>query len=226
MFALQNNIFNKFGPYYRLKDTYKDANGKGIAERFHEMLANDLDTNFTFIVANLVGNTINPKETNFDLLTFIRESLGNIIQVSEDEAVDRKTLSYTIFLYQVKGTLQALKTLFNLIGFPDVDFDGSGVNKSGFDSDLTFDSDERTFDSFKTSLKSYSLIVYGNQTLSPDLLATIYKIIKWNEPIIAFIKKITYWDIPAISGDLPSYNAMTTNSVFTLEGGKLTQTYT
>lgn len=221
-FSLQQKVFDKFGAFYKLYDTYQDLDGKGILERYMEMFGKETDDSY-YSFSHL-DNAFLSASIKEELIVFLEETFGNLPKISESTTLRKRVLKFAIFLLQVKGTLQALITLLRWLGFTNVTIQDN-LRNFGFDSDTTFDDEDRVFDSFLQGKDVYELTIYGNITLTAELLGFIYSLIKWNEPIDASISKITYFDIPAVIGDLPTYNAMVSNSHFEIIAGKLTQIF-
>lgn len=128
---LDNIFFEKLPEYFKVNDTYKDAEGKGILERFLSIFGVDLDEitlplleNTTDILnpeksVDLLNQILNPTGAdNGKFLNHIAYGLNNPIDVLPDEAQYRKLLSFVITLYKLRGTKLAIRYWGYLIGIP------------------------------------------------------------------------------------------------------------
>ncbi len=191
MFNLKNIIYSFFERFEKSDDPNKDANGKGTNERFHEMLADDWDSNLLPLLDNILDNTLVPQTVLVEFIPYL-ESMVGLPALVEDLNVRRKILQNIFQIYRVKGTLRSYDILFKLLGFNSVAIVEIEFEQ-GFDSPVTFDDVNRTFDDSPCQTCSqYDLVLTGSMPITTELLNLINKAVPLVEPINAKRRKIIY----------------------------------
>lgn len=200
-FVLKNIIFDFFGIRDKSEDLYKDVNGKGLHQRFNEMLAEDVDENEIDKTENVVKYTVDPDQC-LDKFFFYREQeYGGLYSISAVPAIRRKIIKYASYLNRIKGTEESYIFSLLLLGFSTVNI-YEYVNTSGFDSPTTFDDEVRRFDMKCNSCGRYRIDITGSITMTNSLLNSIMNVVRYNEPINATLDGITYnGDTISIVGD-------------------------
>lgn len=195
MFQLVPLIKNLLGKFYIVHDSYKDEEGRGLVQRYCEMLADDWDTHFLPKVESLQDSTINPDLVDPRFINYLEEALGGIVKISNDLKLRRKLIRYASLLYQVKGTKLSYEILFKLLGFITVEIieypEGGGFD-TWYDAEGSFDID--TFDTSCPTCSGYSLVLTGEVEKTPDFIRSIYNIIAFCQPINADLVGVTYND--------------------------------
>lgn len=113
--AFENFIWDKLPPYYEMNDNYKDADGKGLLQRYLSIFGLELDENITTAIDGLLDQ-LNPQTAIDQYLTEISYSIGSPDDILGDIDSYRNLLVQAISLYQTKGTFRSYKQLFNLLG--------------------------------------------------------------------------------------------------------------
>lgn len=214
-FAIKNIIWSWFGLRDTVEDTHKDSNGKGLHQRFNELLAQDFDENSTHLINNISENTQSPMDVMTKFIAY-RENTFGLCQISSDEYVRRKFIHYANRINNLRGTKLGYIVLFRFMGFSSIALNELSL-ASGFDSAVTFDDAERVFDRRCQNCGKYSITLSGAMPMTASLLNFILNVVEYNEPIDAKLKLITYNGTPIVSssfitmfvdvnGDLVYYN--------------------
>lgn len=193
MFLLEEKIFDFFGRHAKKNDTYKDANGKGIWQRYNEGLAADYDEQVGPLLNNYVDNLLVPAKAAPRFIPYLEQLFGGLVKIFDDIYYRRKVLAFATRIFQIKGTKLSYEVLLKLAGFTSVniieDFTGTG-----FDSPYTLDDSERRFDqSGCPSCTNYSIELDGDYVeLTQELKEVVYSIVRFVEPINARLTSVTY----------------------------------
>lgn len=194
-FSLKNIIFSYFGRHDGVIDSYKDGNGKGVLERFNEVMGDTYDEFHPFI--DLVAQNVLAANTCFPKYLPTREyEYGNesMYPSATDLNVRRKVLHYMDALWNVKGTHKFLNSVLGLIGFHVLltEYWGS----YSFDSNVTFDDVDRTWDMKCQNCSSYRIdLVRLNGSLtavSQAELKGIQSVEQINRPYDCVLKGIWF----------------------------------
>ena len=190
MFKLKEVIFDYFGRRDRINDINKDADNKGLHQRFNELLAGDLDDNELLLINLLVENTRNPFTLLEQFLPYREQEFGMPLFTS-NLYTRRKFAAYIRELNRRKGTKLGYELMFQLLGF-----DSATITplppESGFDSPLTFDDIGRVFDQKCKGCSPYIIDLYGSLPITSELIQSVFNVIKYNEPINAGLLAINY----------------------------------
>jgi len=186
---LKENIFSYFGPYEKQADTYKDANQKGVLERFNESVGEDYDDNHLVLILSIWENTRNPLACYQEYIQFLEDANGIGQIAGQTETERRRVLRFYRSVVAKKGTRAAYDLLFFYLGFTVVslveDFTGQT-----FDSPLTFD-EGNTFDSGGRSCTFYDLELTTSYPINADLYDFVRKIIVFLEPVTVELRDLT-----------------------------------
>jgi hypothetical protein len=190
MFALKPIIFDFFGLRDRTEDKFPDANGKGLHQRFIELMAGDLDDNELSLINLLVENTCNPF-TCFERFIPDREGTFGTPIMSPDAYTRRKIIALIKEVNRRKGTKWGYIFLFRMLGFYD-----AVINEIfpvyGFDSPTTFDDPDRVFDMRCYGCSGYTIDLFGGMVITDAIIQSVNAVIKYNEPINADLVAINY----------------------------------
>lgn len=210
MFKLKNIIFTLFGLTAKTDDLFKDVDNKGFSQRYNELLANDLDENELDLINFMIENLVDPFTLEEKYLAYEEARMGIHLSIYLDNYFRRKIIPLMYHLYDIKGTIPAYVQFLRMIGFDTVEI-VEGTISNGFDNPtLTFDSNQRKFDSSGALSGFYNIILTGTLPITDSLTQAVYNIIELNEPIWATLIQITYNgdDIEVIvPGDLGSFNS-------------------
>lgn len=196
---LKDIVFGLFGSYEAERDVNKnldpDGQKRGTLERFVRACAEEYDDNFSPAIVNLLDNTLIPEKALVKFLPYLENELGLFgggeLVLFNTEASRRKVLKHILQLYKIKGTNTAFRILFKMLGFTGVTITETYPGNS-FDSEYTLDDPGRRFDGSCPSCSNYYLDLLGSVTMTPALIQGIYSVIRWNEPINARLKGVTY----------------------------------
>lgn len=199
MFKLKNIIFSFFGAKDWTNDINKDANNKGLHQRFNELLAEDLDDNELDLINKLVENTQNPNSLFPKYIAYKEQEFGMPI-FSSNIDIRRKALKFIKKINTMKGTKAGFYYTFQMLGFTN-----SVINEIppvfGFDKS-TFDNPSRRFDQKCKSCSNYSIDLFGSLAVTPELIQSILTVITYHQPINAKLLNISYNGTPLISGHI------------------------
>ena len=196
-FKIQNKIFEYFGIYAKRTDVLIDGAGKGIWERYNESLAIDYDENVSILIDLIHENILIPDSMYPSIIPTMERSLGEPVIILEDgtqlsEDYRRKVLKFIHTIYNIKGTEASYRLLLTMLGIDTITID-EFVDISGFDSDVTFDDEVRTFDlGNNCGCGEYSIIATGSITLTGEMIQGIIRIIEFLEPINASLREFIY----------------------------------
>jgi hypothetical protein len=193
MRSLNAILFNKFGPSEAIYDVNKDIEGKGTVERYNDCVSLDFDEQVMPLISDMVANLLDPFTAYLKFIPYLEAMLGVNFSLFIEEVKRRKFVSLVNKIYDIKGTLPAYQIMIKWLGFDDV-YIIEHESDGGFDSIYPFDSNKRTFDSGScgTGCREYSIQLEGSITLTAEIINQIYEIIKFNEPIDARLRSLTY----------------------------------
>lgn len=120
MWKLKDIIFNLTGIDWKVRDSYKDAGGKGFIQRFLETLAEEYDDYTNPLILDLVDNCLVPHLMYTRFIPYQEQQLG-IPYITSQESIRRKLLKYIFKVYSIKSTKISYELMFRLLGF-EVDF--------------------------------------------------------------------------------------------------------
>jgi len=191
-FNLKNIIFSLFTPLDYRMDVNKDANGKGLHQRYEEMLASDMDVELIPYLENFLDN-ISVPDTVLDRFIPYLEDLYGIPALSSDIEIRRKLIKNIFNILKVKGTKLSYEIVFKILGYSTVEI-VEYYPRLTFDSIITFDDPIRTFDSGDCyPCSPYDLYLTGPySTITSEQLQIILAAVYWVEPINAKLKKVYY----------------------------------
>lgn len=192
---LVDYIFKLFGYQDAVNDVNKDSEGKGTLERYNLALGKDFDAQLLPKIENLLQNVILPSYNDSSYLSYLEQGVGNAVLFLSDDVPTRRKLQRQITrFYEIKGSVRSYEIMFSLIGFQATITETYA--EGGFDSSETFDSSNRTFDTFCSLCSTYSIDLTRLDSTTTAITATeqdaIEAIIAFNEPINAKLSALTF----------------------------------
>jgi phage tail-like protein len=189
---LRDLIFRLFGPAEKLADTTnRDAEGRGLNERFMRALGAEFDDSLYPLLDGFVANCVDPTTALARFVPYLEQQMGVAYQVSDSLSVRRKLIAWAPRITRLKGTKRSYEILLKLMGFATVNLIEHFVGH-GFDSAITLDDPDRRFDSRCAGCTDYSLELTGTLTMTPEIIAWIRSVVSFCEPINARLRLITY----------------------------------
>ena len=191
-------FFKFLPPYFKMNDTYKDAQGQGLLERYLSAFDPEVLLE-TFPNINKYLDIIDVRTCAPKFLTHISDVLGNPPDIFDDEDKYRNLLAYIVSVYKIKGSIESYELFFDILGF-DIELEEIPLfnQNSVYDNEGIFDSDE--FESIYDkngcpSCSYYDLTLYykdvNNFTINQEMINNIREAITFNEPINAKLRRLT-----------------------------------
>lgn len=235
MINWKKRVWLFFGKTYNSidKEGAVDSDGKGILQRFNEIIGEDIDENIEPMIANLVDNTLIADTMLERFIGTLENTLGLNMVLLFNNAMRKRVLKIAFHLYKIRGTSLGYEVLFRLLGFgPDFEIVETFPEYS-WDSPVTLDDPIRRFDSGGrcAGCSGYEIHLTGSITITPEILRGIQETIRFNEPINARLLGIFYNDVNLFnellgfeineSGNLIYKNFSMYDADFYIENGKL-----
>jgi hypothetical protein len=189
----KDNIWKYFGEYYDKYDSYKDINGKGLLQRFNEIIGEDIDNNILPYLDNLYENTLLGDSILEKFLGDLEATIGIYLRFSDLGSLRKNYLKIAFLMYKIKGTKRGYEVLLRWLGFDTVEIN-EFWEVGGFDSPLNLDDPLRRFDSGGrcSGCSDYEIVLTGTLVLTEQLARYINNIVLFNEPINARLRRILY----------------------------------
>ena len=198
MWKLRNIIWSFFGTYYQRNDSYKDAQGRGLVQRYQEVLAGEMDVNFYAKLAVMTDRLHVPAEMVPQLIPYREQERGIPAALIEGVPVRRKVLRYLLRLHANRGTVWNYKFLFALMGFDCqiVEYQSTGR----FDTGVF---DDGRFDQYASNSGDYDILLSSTPAMKirTAMYQAILRIIDYNNPIFARVGRILYNGSPIVIDD-------------------------
>ncbi len=199
----RNFLFSRLPDYFKANDSYKDADDKGLLERFMDIMGQELDEGVYPYIYNYL-DIIDAQKANSVYLNHISDMLGNPPDIFGSNQAYRNMLSYITSIYKIKGTKKAYQLFFSILGY-DVEineivpistestYDSGGI----YDNDNVFENNTTSYDG-----TSCPACVYYDISLFPrenvvvdikyddDFYRRLLEAIKFNEPINSKVRNI------------------------------------
>ena len=147
--AFQSTIFSNFGSYEANTDTYKDANGKGVLERFNEVVGKDMD-NVTQAIESMQNHYLNINTADLFTLKLICAENGvpyELLYSGSDIDTIRRIAKYAKSIIEWRGSLNGVKLITYLILPPTIVTITEDFSDYTLDSSTTLDNAKRKLDS-------------------------------------------------------------------------------
>lgn len=196
----RETIFNYFSFHDHQVDIMPDAMGKGVNQRFNEVVGKYIDEELLSKIDNLVANNLLPDVAYDRLIPYLEQRVGVELVMGNSMEWRRRVLAHILHWYKIKGTIRAYKLMLGMLGFKDVRI-VENFKTNSFDSPLTFDDPDRVFDMSKCNqCVYYDVQLFGdNVQLTPEIKSAIDSVIKFNEPINAKRRTLKLNDKPLIT---------------------------
>lgn len=192
--SYKDTVFSLYGSYVSTQDSYHDAEGKGLFERFNEILGQDLDDEVITAIQGLLDEMIVPATMQEKFIALLMSQIGftPVMNISREKKT--KLLGMLRTLYDRRGLENCQNTLLSFMGITSVEHVGKEVyTVRGLDSTLSLDSG-RTLDSTKSSTFYYDFKLKGTEQLSESLIESIMSIIWFNLPYYVILMRVYYND--------------------------------
>lgn len=119
-FKLKDRVFGLLGIDWKIRDSYKDAGGRGFMQRFVETNAEEFDTYTLKLIEDLVDNTLVPNKMLIKFIPYAEQQLG-VPYILDDFSLRRKLIKFMFRITRIKSTKLSFELMFRLLGF-NVDF--------------------------------------------------------------------------------------------------------
>ncbi len=187
--TFQNYLFQLFPKGIRASDSYKNAQGKGLLERYVGIIENELDTEFIGFVDNFLSNIYAISGNNVKFIPSLFNHLGNpATPTTLTDAQKILVLKYLTRIYQLKGTAISFELYFSLFGYQVKIMEDTPLKPITYDS-LTPDGifirydDSFTYDQDCEQCTYYDIWI--NTTPNPTLIDRFTPVICFLQPINA-----------------------------------------
>lgn len=189
---LENEVFSYYGKTVKLKDSYKDLEGKGLFERFNEILGKDLDDYTVKYTEDMLEVMCKASTMSNKFFQYLFNEIGFNVRLTLDDYYFRKLISMMPTILDSRGLLSCYLILFKFLGITDMEMESEGYyEETGFDSHVGFDS-ARTFDASNENRFQYIMKLTGSEEFDATLLDSILSIITFNTPFYVSIVRIFY----------------------------------
>lgn len=210
-------IFSLLGPNEKRIDSHKDAQGRGVFERYMMSYGDDIDTNIVPLIENLNQNTLDVEKLWARYLDYHEQTRGVLPLSFTRGTTDanaqllnrwtrRRILRHIEKLRAVRGTRKGYELLIRLVdrtvqtvGITEVFFENR-YDETRFDDNKPFDT------SICGQCAQYSISIVSDGSAMPPslLLVSIRSIILFNQPIDTHLSKVTYngYDIDTVSNSI------------------------
>lgn len=195
--VFKNYLFEKLPYYFLSQDTYKNEQGEGLLQRYLTIFGDHIDEEIIPDIEcylNIIDSSLNSSAH----LNILSDVLGNPPDIFKDEDKYRNLLTYIISVYKIKGTIEAYRLFFNILGFDiiltevnietladiDTKYDFGGIYDNGgiYDADICQQCSEYDI----------TYIPFNNSEVIVDeaLLIRMQQSIAFNEPINAKLRNL------------------------------------
>ncbi len=189
-YSFETKMIDYFPKFYKVNDTL-EVGGKGIFERYNEVIGKHIDEDILPYINNLIRDNHVPYSMLSKYLTAVEESKGIILNIGTSDYLRRKVIQYLFPITSIKGTEKGYITLFRWLGY---DATITIANIDGFDSGDGFD--YHTFDSSSQCCFKYNVDLIGSVDITQEIVNSVYSIIDFNEPINAELNDLTLNGFP------------------------------
>lgn len=139
-FKFTDWLFQQLPEYFVVNDSYKNAQGKGLLERYLEAFAIELDDEIVKYIHDF------PDVTNIDLsdvkfLPHFGYQLGSPPNITFNPTDYRKFIKHVVSIYKIKGTVCSYQLLFNLLGLNVSVVEHPDEKQTIYDGGFNYDED-------------------------------------------------------------------------------------
>jgi len=209
MVNFTNWIFDRFPRRFKIEDSYKDADGKGLLERMMGVIGDELDEEIIPLIEDYQVQQ-NPITCDSKFINLIAFFYGNPPSPLSYEDLYRKLLSKITEVNKIKGTEASYVLFFKLIGL-DVAVREVPLVDYRYDKDnIRYDNNEHLrYDMNCPPCSGYYLDILDHDNLypefihnpiDPEIFKLLMSMIRYCEPINARLIEVTYDDTPLYLG--------------------------
>jgi hypothetical protein len=187
------NLWQYFPYFVRKNDSYKDTDGKGLFQRYNEIIEEDINVNIYPIMSSIIDNLLIASTMLDRFVADLESTVGVHLRFSDLISLRKNILKYIFYFYKIKGTKRGYEVLLRWLGFDTVEIT-EFYETGGLDSPNDFDDSIRRFDSGGkcNGCSEYQITLTGSLPITADLIRFVTNIVKFNEPINARLRKIIY----------------------------------
>ena len=211
----ENSIINLFSKSDKVNDSYKDVNGKGLLERYNEIIGSEIDEEILPTFEQLIDEVLIPMTCEGRFIGYLEERNAIELFITNSEFNRRRVINNIHRLYQIRCTKTCTEFLLRLLGFTNINIIES-YERFRFDESEKFDSTQRTFDMNCFNCSNFEIHVETTDVVDAEMIRKLNSIIDFNKPVNLELKKLKINDIELIStkiflfinsiGDLIFYN--------------------
>lgn len=110
-------LFSLLPRYYQINDSYKNADDKGLLERYLENIGTDTDDYTLAKLLYILRDCLDPRTALTKFLEYLEMNRGIIEPFVSSEYFKRKMLQRISTLYKIKGTKLSYEICFRMLGF-------------------------------------------------------------------------------------------------------------
>lgn len=208
------NLFERLPHYFKSNDTYKNAEGKGILQRYLQVIEDYLMGIFDQLakVWGNQGTIVNPQETEDQYLPYIADYYGNPPYINEEpDYMYKSMLRHIVTIYHWRGTGHFFEVLFKYYGltiYMNEVFDDTlnyvpRYDRTESNTPLVFDDEGTHYDVSDECLNCSGANVYIKTLISTDakMVDRVLKILDLYRPINAIFYVRISSDPDAEPGD-------------------------
>jgi phage tail-like protein len=199
MTNLSNFFFNSLPHYFHSQDSYKDSEGKGLVQRFTEVLQEEAETIHESI--SNIPQAMSPSEVPDSHLYLLGSIFGNPPALFYNKDNYRKLLNNLPYLLKRKGTLEGLELIFSIIDL-EVEIEDVTPDPWYYDEDNQYDTGGK-YDGH--CLNCFYFVVHitdnsgvlpledsgSGSGIEPQILKELQEIIYYMTPINGWLADIT-----------------------------------
>lgn len=137
-FKFKSWLFNQLPANFRDRDSYKDANDKGLLQRYLENLGTEYDDEMVDFIHNFC-NIFNLDVTDAKFLPLLGFLLGSPPNITSNNTDYRRFLKHIVSIYKVKGTPKSYQLLFNTLGLGVVVYEYPKQPQITYDAGFNYD---------------------------------------------------------------------------------------
>lgn len=192
--SYKDTVFSLYGSYVAVQDSYKDAEGKGLFERFNEILGQDLDEWVISAIKGLLDEMMVPSTMQEKFVQLLTAQIGFTPVVNISREAKAKLLGMMRTIYDCRGLEKCQSILLSFLGITSVEYVVKETyTVRGLDSELTLDSG-RLLDSSSSNMYYYDFKIKGAEPMSEQLLESIVALIRFNLPYYVILMRLYYND--------------------------------
>lgn len=183
-------------PYFIENDTYKDANGDGLLNRYLTIFGEEIDEELIPKIECYL-NIIDSQISDSKFITHLSDVLGNPPDIFLDDTMYRNLLSYIVSVYKIKGTKKAYELFFSILGFDIELIEIPPGDDVVYYDKLNIYDDGKIYDQkLCQPCSMYDIIFYPHNqrdvNITPNIIQRLRDAIAFNEPINATLRHLIF----------------------------------